>query len=81
MSWLFMGQVPDPDLDTAEARGFPRIYDASAPMTEADLRAIRSAPRRPPGGRPGRAVLTGGGECRCGRCLWETRCPLDTAGR
>lgn len=31
MSWYFMGQVPDPEMDVLEARGVIKIYDTPDP--------------------------------------------------
>ena len=72
---LFMGEQEDPDLDNAVGRGFPRIYDASAPVPETLEREVREWEARPaPAGYSpwlwqwGRLVRCGCGNCFTGPC-------------
>lgn len=39
----FMGEQPDPDMDTAEGRGFPRIYDGTKRSMLDDVRTFIEA--------------------------------------
>lgn len=81
--YLFMGEQPDPEMDVAAGRGYPRIYDGTAPLTEADERMIRDSEER----RAARPAYTGerggfyfyarGGRlvrCVCGRCFYGGPC-------
>lgn len=40
MTIKFMGQQDDPDMDNAEGRGFPRIYDGTKPTLLDDVRGF-----------------------------------------
>ncbi|MCI0674127.1 MAG: hypothetical protein L0Y64_27075 [Myxococcaceae bacterium] len=73
--YLWMGVQEDPELYVWLGRGL-RVYDATRPPTEAEARLLATPhQRREPGTERGGLTLTGGGECVCGRCLWEWACP------
>lgn len=77
---LWMGEQEDPELDNWLGRGMVRVYDATRPPTEAELRLLAEPqPHRKSGTGRGVLVLTGGGACVCGWCLWEWACPESAA--
>ena len=43
MTIKFMGEQDDPDMDNAEGRGFPRIYDGTKPTLLGDVREFLQA--------------------------------------
>lgn len=82
--FLFMGQVEDPEMDTALARGFPRIY--GLPVSESSAIALREwarerekvKPTGPSNERAGLWFWSGVGfeRCTCGHCFYgPAHCP------
>jgi hypothetical protein len=75
--FLFMGEQEDPEMDVWLGRQMVRIYDATREPTEAELRLNRETKRESTKREGGAVYLTGGGQCLCGRCLFESHCPKE----